>query len=84
MSFSIGCLMRKMTRKIQSINHVCLFLFFHNNIVLPAKAALYLGLSLTDPQRSHLGQRQFSTLISLLELRQLKVKAAYYYHYHHH
>ena len=38
---------------------------------------------MTNTQRSHLGQRQFSTLISLLELRNFKVKAAYYYHHHH-
>ena len=42
--------------------------------------------SLTDAQRSHLGQRQFSTLISLLQIRKFRVKVAYYYphHDHHH
>ena len=54
------------------------------NIFLNATAALYLRLSLTDAQRSHLGRRQFSTLISLLELRKFKVKVAYYYHHHDH
>ena len=57
------------------------------NIFLTATAALYLGPSLTDAQRSHLGKRQFSTLISLLQLRKFRVKVAYYYHnndHHHH
>ena len=51
-----------------------------------ATAALYLGLSLTDTQRSHLRKRQFSTLILLLQPRKVKVKVAYYYHHndHHH
>ena len=39
---------------------------------------------LCDTQRSHAGQRQFSTLISLLQLRKLKVKVAYYYHHYDH
>ena len=62
------------------------FFVLKNNIFLTATAALYLKLSMTDTQRSHLGQRQFSTLISLLELRKFKVKVAYYYHHndHHH
>ena len=53
-----------------------------NNIFLTATTALYLKLSMTDAQRSHLGQRQFLTLISLLELRKFKVKVAYYYNHH--
>ena len=55
-----------------------------NNIFLTATAALYLKFSMTDAQRSHLGQRQFSILISLLQLRKFKVKVPYYYHHHYH
>ena len=57
-----------------------------NNIFLTATAALYLKLSLTDKQRSHLGKRKLSTLILLLQPRKFKVKVAYYYHHndHHH
>ena len=57
-----------------------IFFVLKNNIFLTA--ALYLKLSMTDAQRSHLEQRQFSTLISLLGLRKFKVKVAYYYHHH--
>jgi len=77
--------MRNMTKKTQPKNHFFLkHFFFLNDILFTATAALYLRSSLTDAQRSHLEQRQFLTIMSLLELRKLKVKVAYYYHHHDH
>ena len=65
-----------------------IFFFFFEKyyFFLSAKAVPYLVSSQTDTQRSHLGQRQFVTLMSLLVLRKFKVKGAYYQHHqdHHH
>ena len=98
-SSSIGCLTQNMTKKTStkksffSKSQFYFFKIFFWKIIkffwkiiyfFTATAALYLGLSLIDAQRSHLGKRQFWTLISLLRLRTFKVKVAYYYHHNDH
>ena len=69
-------ILRGIWQKNQPKDHLftIFFCFFlENYIILTATAVLYLRSSLTGAQRSHLGQRQFSIIISLLQLRKFIV-----------